>query len=1304
MRNGLYRLLAAVILVCLAAPGALAQGAASTTTISGVVTDKDGGVVPGATVTIKNDATGVTLSPLVTNTQGQWALPGIDPGLYTVTVTLSGFKTFIHTAVRILAATPVDLKSVLEVGTLTETVEVKANSEIVRTNTATVSSTVSTEFISSLPRNDRNALNFLTLLPGVETIGTNARGSTISGLPQNTINISIDGINTGNNLQSGDGFFSLVVPRLDAVEEVTMTSAVSGADSSGAGAVQIRFVTRSGTNQYVSSLYEYFQHKNFNTNTFFNALAGLPKPLRTIHTYGGRVGGPIVIPGLIDGRGKAFFFFNQEEVYQPNETRRTRTILGEAAQGGLFQYAGGSVNVLALAAANGHTSTVDPITAKLLADIRAAVGTTGTLEGVNTNPNQQAYNYLVGVASKRHNPTGRVDFNLTSRQRLSGSYYWQGFSDAPDTLNGAEPSFPGFPLFGAQTSYRSTGSVTHRWTFSSNLVNEVLSGWQTSPVSFFENIQKSMFENQGNYSLNLGFGLTPVTPGNFGNAPEVRNTSNWNIDEKLNWLKGSHSFAFGFSFTRLRNWIDDWNTVPTLTFGVNAANDPAESMFTTGNFPGAATADLTNARALYALLSGRVTSIGATARLQDSGLYEYNGHIVRRERQDDFGLFVQDSWRAKPNLTVNYGLRYELQMPFVATSATYSMSFLPDLCGTSGEGNGPFGRQCNLFNPGVLLNPGQIPTYVAYDPGNAGFDTDTNNFAPTVGVSWRPNVQNGVGRAILGDPDLATLSAGYTRTFNRERFDRFTGTFGANPGAEQPATRGFNVGNYPLILAGETGPVLFRETARLGPPPTCTGATTPTCLPAAPAYPIQASITAGNDIAIFDPKTVVPYTDSWTIGFQRSLDRDTAIEFRYVGNQNKAAWVNENWNNENIIENNFLNEFKLAQQNLRANITAGRGGTFAFMGAGSGTSPLPTFLAHFSGAANASDPAAYSSTQFTNATWTTTLDQYFPNPYGAAGSLWTGNSGVWRTNAAAAGLASNFWVINPRVDDANVRTPRGGGTYHSFQLDLRRRLSRGLVVQGSYTYAKRWDLALPNADFHNDYESFYCSNGNTCIPHALKFLWNYQIPVGRGKRYGTDMNKWLDGAIGNWEFSGLGRVQIQRFRLSSNGGIALFGMTYDEAQELFKQTRISTDPVTGTTTVWNMPEDVQINTRRAFTTNPTTVTGYPTGGEPTGRYFGPGNGPGCFGLTPEDCAPDLFFDGPWFSEWDFKFVKRFPFGRKASVDFNVEIFNAFNTINMTRVMNPGQPANANNQGANIFRITAQQSGARIGQLVWRVNF
>ena len=1282
MKSGLRGLFAVAVLVCMAHSLAFAQGASSTTTLSGVVTDKDGGVVPGATVSVKNDATAAVAANVVTNSVGRYSVPSLEPGVYTVTITLTGFKTFVHSGVRVLAAQSVDLKAVLEVGALTETLTVTANSELVRTNTATVSSTVTSEFITSLPRTDRNALNFLIFLPGVETSGNGARDSTISGLPQNTINITIDGINTSNNLQSGDGFFSMVVPRLDAIEEVTMTSAVSGVDSSGQGATQVRFVTRSGTNQYQTSIYEYFRHNSLNTNTFFNRLAGLPKPRVTVHNYGGRIGGPIVIPGLVDGRGKAFFFFNHEETFQPNQVRRTRTVINEAAQQGLFTYNTNnptSVNVLTLAAANGQLASQDPTIQPLLASIRAAVGTTGTLTTTSTALNTQSYNWLVDVRSYRHSPTGRVDFNLTDRHRLSGSTYWQRFNDTPDTLNNADPIFPNFPAQAWQASYRTTGSASLRSTFSSNLVNEVRSGWQWSPVDFFGNATRDMFANQGGYAVGLGFGISNAHPGN-ANGPQWRNTVNWNVDNNLNWLRGSHNLSMGFSFTRLTNIIDNSTTTQAVTLGFDTTNDPAAGLFTTTNFPGASNNDLGSARALYALLTGRVISLPGTGRLNVEGTeYVYNGHIIREERMDEYGLFLQDSWRIRPNLTMNFGLRYEVQMPFVPTSGTYTMSTLTDLCGPSGLGSGPGGRACNMFNPGVLNNPTVQPTYVRYDPGNPGYNTDFNNFGPSVGISWRPNVQDGFLRKLLGEPELATFSGGYTRTFNRERFDTFTGTFGNNPGATTPATRGTGATNFPLVYPGESWPILLRETNRLGPPDHIK----------TPTYPIVASFANGNDIAIFDPNIEIPYTDSWSVGFQRSLSRDTAVEIRYIGNRNNKAWTNENWNVENIYENGFLEEFKLAQANLRANIAAGRGNTFAYTGA-PGTSPLPIYLAHFSAQpfAQAGDPSLYTSTQFTNSTFVNDLDYLDPDPDGAAATLWTGNSGVWRTNGRTAGLAQNFWVMNPLVDDANVRSAFAGSRYHSMQVDLRRRLSRGLVVQGSYTWARRWGSSLEELHF----DRFYLRSEN--VPHAFKMLWNYQIPVGRGRRYGTDMNPWLDAVLGNWEWSGTGRIQVETYRLENT---ILVGMTFKEAEREFKKARVEIDPITGATTVWNMPEDIRQNTERAYNTSATSLTHYPAGEEPTGRYFAPAGSLNCMALYAGDCAPDMYFTGPWFSEFDFKFVKRFPIGRKVSIDFSAEVFNAFTNKNFTPSLDPSD-------GADGFQIGSTQSGARIGQLVWRINF
>jgi hypothetical protein len=292
-RGGRWILLA--LAFTLTATSAYAQSAGAATSLSGVVQDKDGGAVPGAAVVLVNTATKATVGNTVTNSVGIFTFPTLDAGTYSLTITLQGFKTATIADIRLQSGTPRTLPvTKLELGQLTDTIEVKSGSELVRTETPTVNQTISTEFIQNLPRADRNVLNFLQFLPGVETPGSNVRESRIAGLPEVTINISIDGVNNGNNLQSTDGFFSLVVPRQDAVEEVTLTTAAAGADSTGAGATQVRFVTRSGTNQYQVSLYNYFQHKQLNGNTFFNQfrLQPLPRPDRTNMNYGGRIGGP----------------------------------------------------------------------------------------------------------------------------------------------------------------------------------------------------------------------------------------------------------------------------------------------------------------------------------------------------------------------------------------------------------------------------------------------------------------------------------------------------------------------------------------------------------------------------------------------------------------------------------------------------------------------------------------------------------------------------------------------------------------------------------------------------------------------------------------------------------------------------------------------------------------------------------------------------------------------------------------------------------------------------------------------------
>ena len=389
----LVRLFVIPLMLALASTPAFGQATASSS-LSGLAVDSDGGVIPGATVVVKNNATNVTQT-VVTNSAGKFAIPSLDPGTYTVTVSLTGFKTYVADNVRLLAGRPGDITAKLEVGNLTETVSVKAGSELIQTQSATVTSTLSVEQLKDIPLVSRNALYAVNLLPGVATTG-GPRAALINGLPNNTVNITIDGVGTGNMLQSTDGFFSMVTPRMDAVEEITVTGAVPGAGS-GSGSVQVQFVTKSGTNQFNSSVYHYARRPSFNTQLLLQrseqpaTQPGHRRPVRRQHGRTDRA------PGLFDGRGKAFFFFNFEHLRQPSSATRTRTIIGDNALKGIFTWdltGGGTAtkDLMALAAATGNTATFDPTILALMNQMRSAAGTTGT---INTTTARNTLQYVV---------------------------------------------------------------------------------------------------------------------------------------------------------------------------------------------------------------------------------------------------------------------------------------------------------------------------------------------------------------------------------------------------------------------------------------------------------------------------------------------------------------------------------------------------------------------------------------------------------------------------------------------------------------------------------------------------------------------------------------------------------------------------------------------------------------------------------------------------------------------------------------------------------------------------------------------
>jgi hypothetical protein len=1271
------------------AGSAYAQGS-TTSTISGLVVDAGGGVVPGASVTVKHNATAVTQTS-VTNAQGTFSFPGLAIGTYTVTVTLDGFKTYIANDVVLTSGAPASVRATLEVGGLTEQVVVSSTSEIVQTQSSTVSNTINTNQIVKLPLTSRSAMDFVVFMPGVSTPG-GSRSSTINGLPQGSINITLDGVNIQDNTnKTGDGFFSIVSPRLDAIEEVTVTTAAQGSDSAGQGAVQIKFLTRSGTNQYQGSLYHYYRNDKLNANTWFNNRNGIDKPQLLQNQFGGRLGGPVIIPGLFNGRNKAFFFVNYEEFRQPSDTTRTRTILNPQAMQGVFSYnVGGStrqVNLLELAAANGQLASMDPTVAALLGDIRSAVSTTGALSELD--PNLERFRYNLGVTSLRRYPTVKVDYNLSNNHRLSSAFNYQYYTDTPDTLNSRDANFPGFPVQAGQSSERLSWSNSLRSTLNSSLVNEVRAAYSGAPVTFFKEMNTGMYTgpiaNQGGFHLNfpnVGSGLTD--PG-ASPSPQSRDATTLLLEDTVTWLKGAHSFSIGGSWTQNDVWLKNSSLVPQIDFGVESG-DPAESLFNSANLPGASSSNLDAAANLYALLTGRVSEITGDARLdENSGEYVFMGTGTQRARMREAGLFLQDAWRATPNLTVNVGLRYELQFPFTPLNNSYSTATFADVCGISGVN--PQGG-CNMFQPGVLT--GKRPEFINFGEGVRGYNVDYDNFAPSFGFAWTMGGRTGVLGSIFGqNQGDSVLRGGYSRAFNRNGMGDFTGQYNSNPGIVIDADRTLNDGN---LTNGGPLPVLFRDRNRLGPP----------SIPTVPVYPMTDVVT--GDLNVFDPDIQVPYADSWTVGLQRALTRNTAVEVRYVGTRSRDNWEVIDHNEVNIFENGFLNEFRLAQGNLQANLAAGRGGNFRYFGPGTGTSPLPIMLGYFRGAGDPNNPSLYTSSNFASNTFLTSLAAFNPDPFGMAEDLF--NSSSRRVNAARAGLPENLFVVNPDLLGGGDFTTNSGSTnYNSLQVELRRRLANGLQFQTSYVFGEARESVWQT--FRRDRFMRRDSGSEGDLTHAFKGNLVFDLPFGQGRRFGGNVGSVLDRVIGGWQVSLTSRIQSGR--LVDLGNVRLVGMTADDVQGLFK---LRIDDAGQQVFMW--PQDIIDETVKAFSVSATSPTGYSALGPPSGRYFAPPNGPDCIevdnGADYGDCGMrSLVVTGPMYQQHDISIAKRVNLVGRSNFEFRLEMLNAFNQHNFSPASGiclASTDSSCQGNDPADYEVTGLTgtNSARVLQLVTRINW
>lgn len=1324
----------ALVFVVLCAALSFAQ-VSTTGAIAGTITDPTGAVVPGATVVVKNNATGAETT-VKTADNGTFNVPALPSGVYTVTITAtSGFKQSIVRDVKVDVGTPSSVSVALEVGGANESVTIVGGGELLQTQTATVGTTITGRQITDLPFTSRDALDLVLLLPGTNTPGS-PRTSTVNGLPKGSLNITIDGVNVQDNTQKsafGGGFFTYIRPRIDAIDEVTVSTATPGAESNGEGAVQIKFVTRGGSNDFHGSAYWYHRNPALNANYYFNNLAGLARDRVLLNQFGGRAGGPITIPKVFNGKDRAFFFTNYEEYRLPEQTSRQRTILNPLAETGVFTTSSGAtINLLTEAAATNCnpagatatnipcTSTIDPTVSSILGAIRGSVSQ-GSVRPLDNY--RQTFSFTNTGGQQRRFATVRFDYNLTSKHHIENIWNYQVFRNKVDFLNNADPAYPGSVAgIGGQNSNRFSDSMALRSTFSSNVVNEARFGLQGGISLFRAESSPASFSAMRGFAFGstVGSTTTGFGPAGLNNPVATRSNSRNNspvkqFTDNLTWTAGKHTFNFGGALSQYNLWSKTTNSiVPVVTFGLNTT-DPATRIFTRSAFTGLSSSDLAAAQNLYAVLTGRVTSIAANAYVnEETGNLKYIGDYVERVRQREFGLYAQDSYRFRPNITLNYGLRWEVQFPYQTLNSTYSQTTFPEIFGISGQGN--------LFRPGVQT--GKVTQFTQFTPGMKAYRTDWGNFAPSVGFSYSPDWKEGLMGRLFGTGGQTVLRAGYSIAYVREGLSVAQAILGSNPGGIFDVSR--------TVAGGNLDPgTLFRTIDTTN---------------ASASFPQQVTFpftgTTSSSANAFEPNLKTGYVQSWSAGIQREIGKDNVVEIRYVGNRGVKLWQQIDLNEINLVENGYINEFIAAQQNLLANIAAGRGTTFRYAGPGTGTSPLPVTLAYISGVApaNAGNCTAtgtgagscaqlYNNSLFTN---TTLISNLLPNNAAPQGFVSEGvggfaanliNNAGRRANAITAGLPANYFIVNPDYigGGAFLVTNRGRSYYDGLTVEFRRRMAQGLLLNANYTFSK----ATSNM-FASSLGVFYQpatlrSSGRLDknfspfdITHGFKASWIYELPFGRGKTWLENAGGLVDRLAGGWAVHGTTRWQSGTpFSL---GNVQLVGMT---RSQLEKAVQIRQAP---TGEVFYLPDDIILNTRRAFSavapvassTNPFAVSGYSSLGIPEGRYIAPANSNGCIAAFVGQCGfRNLVIHGPHFFRTDLSVVKTTKLTEKTNVEFRAEFLNAFNNINF-RIGGAGTEVNtvtnftsaAFGQTTQAYRdiSTTNDPGGRIIQFVLRVNF
>lgn len=695
----------------------------TTASISGLVTDEQGGVISGALVTIKDKSTNLERSA-TTDAEGRYVFANIPPGLYNLTTSAERFKTSVIAEIKAEVTKPIAQDVTLEVGEITEKVESTAGGEILlQRQDASVGNSFSKRSIMLLPNLRRQVVGILALQPGITPNGevVGARGD------QSTF--SLDGIDVSDNLT---GFPRTVVPTpVEGIDEFRVTVANPNVTFGRSSGGQVAFVTRRGTSEFHGSLYEYYQTSALNANSWTNNQLGQPKPFLLDNRFGGTVGGPIL-------KDRTFFFLLYEGRRNSANAIATRVVPTSTLKLGRLRFldTGGSVQTINPQTFDPRGIGPNPVILQLLQSYpdpnNFSVGDGFNTAGFTANfPTSVRGDLGMIKLDQKLNKRWTFDSSFSAYRELNALISQVDIVNRKGTA-----SLPSRPR---SLSLGLTGIFTPR------LINEFRFGW-VRDQGIADRISPRPQVAGVNIALDLASNLLdePVDVDTL-RARRVGDTVNvYQSIDNLTWTKNSHTLQAGFNVRSIMalEFRDD-KVAGSLTTPVAQIGSASFNRVPASERPGfIQPVDVGRYNQLYATLLGEVENITYLAtRNGQLQLNPIGTGLTTDSKLDAYEVYAADTWRISPSLSASYGLMYMWQTPPVEREGKQTILILKD----TGEILNPklyLQRKLAAAESGQFFNPDIAFLPIRDAQRKYAFDLDRTNFSPRISIAWNPEFRH----------------------------------------------------------------------------------------------------------------------------------------------------------------------------------------------------------------------------------------------------------------------------------------------------------------------------------------------------------------------------------------------------------------------------------------------------------------------------------------------------------------------------------------------------------------------------------